>query len=73
MEALAPCRTAFKGPDGNPEPLSYLTSLMNQKHGAIDIELAVRLLTALMRKARQRDDAEATDDSRCMVNTPLVV
>lgn len=62
MEALAPFRTAFKRPDGDPEPLSYLKNLMNQKHGAIDIELEVRLLTALMRKARQRGEVISTSN-----------
>ena len=50
MEALAPFRTAFSRPDGDPQPLPYLDSAANQQHGAIDIQLSVWLQTAAMRE-----------------------
>ena len=56
MEALAPFRSPFKRPEGDPEPLPYLQGRMNQKHGAFNIELEVRLQTASMRNAGQRGD-----------------
>ena len=49
MEALAPFRKAFVRPAGDPDPLPYLDSQANRHHGAIDIELEVRLQTQEMR------------------------
>jgi len=51
MEALAPYRTAFARPAGDPQPLPYLDSAFNREHGAIDITLEVWLQTAVMREA----------------------
>jgi fumarylacetoacetase len=51
MEALAPYRTAFTRPAGEPQPLPYLDSAFNREHGAIDISLEVWLQTAAMRDA----------------------
>ncbi len=51
MEALAPFRSAFERPAGDPEPLPYLDSQANRAQGAIDIGLEVWLQTARMRAA----------------------
>ncbi|MBC8056963.1 MAG: fumarylacetoacetase [Rhizobiales bacterium] len=51
MEALAPYRTAFTRPAGDPQPLPYLDSAFNREHGAIDMTLEVWLQTAAMRDA----------------------
>jgi len=51
MEALAPFRTPFERPAGDPAPLPYLDSPANRDHGAIDIVLEVWLQTAAMRTA----------------------
>ena len=51
MEALAPYRTAFERPAGDPQPLPYLQSEENSKTGGIDMQLEVLLLTAQMRAA----------------------
>jgi fumarylacetoacetase len=50
MEALAPYRTAFTRPAGDPQPLPYLDSAGNRAHGALDITLSVWLQTAAMRE-----------------------
>ena len=49
MEALAPYRTAFTRPAGDPQPLPYLDSAFNRASGAIDIMLEVWLQTPTMR------------------------
>jgi fumarylacetoacetase len=51
MEALAPYRTAFVRPAGDPQPLPYLDSPFNREHGAIDMTLEAWLQTAAMREA----------------------
>jgi fumarylacetoacetase len=51
LEALAPFRAAFVRPAGDPQPLPYLDDAGNRDHGALDIELEVRLQSAAMRKA----------------------
>jgi len=49
-EALAPFRTAQpKRPEGDPAPLPYLLDDADQQGGALDLELAVLLLTQEMR------------------------
>lgn len=48
MEALAPYRTAFTRPAGDPQPLPYLDSAFNREHGAIEMTLEVWLQTAAM-------------------------
>jgi fumarylacetoacetase len=50
-EALAPYRTSFAHPEGDPAPLPYLDSPANREAGAIDIVLEVWLQTAKMREA----------------------
>ena len=51
MEALAPYRTAFTRPAGDPQPLPYLNSAFNRERGAIEMTLEVWLQTATMRDA----------------------
>ena len=51
MEALAPYRTAFLRPAGDPQPLPYLNSAFNRERGAIEMTLEVWLQTATMRDA----------------------
>ena len=49
-EALAPFRSAQpQRPESDPKPLDYLFDEQDQKHGALDIELEVLLLTAQMK------------------------
>jgi fumarylacetoacetase len=48
MEALAPFRSPFQRPEGDPQPLPYLDSPANRVQGAIDVELEVLLLTPRM-------------------------
>lgn len=50
-EALAPFRVAFERPQDDPQPLQYLDSEMNRKHGAFNIQLEVLLQTSKMREA----------------------
>ena len=50
MEALAPFRTpAFERPEGDPEPLEYLSDENNRKSGGLDINLEVYIQTERMR------------------------
>jgi fumarylacetoacetase len=49
LEALAPYRTAWSRPAGDPQPLQYLDTPGNRAAGAIDIELEVLIQTAAMR------------------------
>ena len=51
MEALAPYRTAFTRPAGDPQPLPYLDSPFNRTHGAIEMTLEVWLQTEAMATA----------------------
>jgi fumarylacetoacetase len=53
IEALAPFRSAFVRPAGDPQPLPYLDSLINREAGAFDIQLEVWLQTPKMREAGQ--------------------
>ncbi|TXT34460.1 MAG: fumarylacetoacetase [Comamonadaceae bacterium] len=50
LDALAPFRAAFTRPASDPQPLAYLDSAVNQKLGAINIELEVWLQTRMMRE-----------------------
>jgi len=50
-EALAPFRSAFVRPAGDPPPLPYLDSAANRTSGAFDIQLEVWLQTPKMRAA----------------------
>lgn len=51
MEALAPYRMAFSRPEGDPQPLPYLSSEQNTSAGAMDIKLEVLLQTAKMKES----------------------
>jgi fumarylacetoacetase len=51
MEALAPFRSKFVRPEGDPQPLPYLDSSANRESGMLDITLEVWLQTAKMREA----------------------
>jgi len=51
LEALAPFRTPFHRPDGDPQPLPYLDSHANRESGGIDISLGVEMQTLAMRQA----------------------
>ncbi len=52
LEALAPFRVpAFKRPAGDPEPLPYLDSLINQELGGINLDLEVSVRSDAMRAA----------------------
>ncbi len=53
MEALAPFRTAFVRPAGDPQPLPYLDSPGNRAQGGVNVALEVWLLTQRMRDAGQ--------------------
>jgi len=50
-EALAPFRSAFVRPVGDPQPLPYLDSPINREAGAFDIQIEVWLQTPKMREA----------------------
>ena len=49
MEALEPFRVAYERPEGDPQPLPYLSSAQNRERGALDIELSVWMQSAAMR------------------------
>jgi fumarylacetoacetase len=51
MEALAPFRSPFARPAGDPQQLPYLDDPANREQGAIDVALEVWLQTAAMRAA----------------------
>jgi fumarylacetoacetase len=51
LEALAPFRSEWTRPAGDPQPLPYLESAENRAHGAFDVEIEVWLETAAMRAA----------------------
>ncbi|MDD0816767.1 fumarylacetoacetase [Curvibacter sp. HBC28] len=51
LDALAPYRTGFERPAGDPQPLAYLDSAANRQEGAFDIQLDVGLQTPAMRSA----------------------
>ncbi len=49
LEALTPYRLAFARPEGDPQPLPYLSSEQNTRAGAMDIQLEVLLQTQNMK------------------------
>ena len=54
MEALAPYQThVYQRPEGDPQPLSYLTSADHDQVGALDIVLEVAIATEKMRSEGQ--------------------
>ncbi len=50
LQALAPFRTAFTRPAGDPQPLPYLDDARNRDIGAIDIKLEALIESARMRE-----------------------
>jgi fumarylacetoacetase len=61
-EALAPFRSAFVRPAGDPQPLPYLDSAANREAGAFDIRLEVWLQTPKMREAGQAGERLVTSN-----------
>lgn len=61
-EALAPFRSAFERPEGDPQPLPYLDSEANRSTGAFDVELEMWLQTAQMRDAGHAGDRLVTSN-----------
>jgi fumarylacetoacetase len=51
LEALAPHRTSWSRPTGDPQPLAYLDSPQLRQFGAIDMQLEAYIDTARMRAA----------------------
>jgi fumarylacetoacetase len=56
LEALAPYRQPFTRPEGDPQPLPYLSSESNSAQGAFDVQLEVWLQTQAMREAGHAGD-----------------
>lgn len=55
LDALEPFRVAAAArPEGDPEPLPYLTDERDRQRGAFDVQLEVSLLTARMRAAGEK-------------------
>ncbi|MFD1559417.1 fumarylacetoacetase [Paraburkholderia silviterrae] len=54
MDALAPFRTALARPEGDPQPLDYLSSQALPDQAAFDIQLEVALETADARRSGKR-------------------
>ena len=53
LQALAPFRTAFVRPEGDPQPLPYLDDQRNREIGGIDIKLEAFIQSTRMREAGQ--------------------
>ena len=64
LDALAPFRSAFSHPPGDPQPLPYLDSPRNAQAGAIDIVLEAWLQTAAMRESGHAGDRLSTSNYR---------
>jgi len=64
LDALAPFRTAYRRPPGDPAPLAYLDSADNRDQGAFDIELEVWLQSEKMRAAGHAGDRLARSNYR---------
>ncbi len=62
LEALAPYRVEFAHPEGDPQPLPYLSSEFNTRHGGFDISLECLIQTEQMRRAG-REPAKLSDSS----------
>jgi fumarylacetoacetase len=62
LEALAPYRTPFRRPAGEPGPLPHLDSSANRQAGAFDVGLEAWLQTGRMRAAGQDGDRIATSN-----------
>jgi fumarylacetoacetase len=61
-DALAPFRSAFARPAGDPQPLPYLDSAINREAGAFDIQLEVWLQTPKMRESDQAGERLVTSN-----------
>ena len=59
---MAPFRSAFERPEGDPQPLPYLDSEANRSAGAFDVELEMWLQTAQMRSAGHGGDRLVTSN-----------
>jgi fumarylacetoacetase len=64
LDALAPFRTPFTRPEGDPPPLAYLQSTANSAHGGFDIALEVWLQTPAMRAAGHAGDCVSNANYR---------
>jgi fumarylacetoacetase len=64
LEALAPFRTPFTRPEGDPQPLAYLQSAANSAFGGLDIALEVWLQTPAMQAAGHAGDCVSTSNYR---------
>ena len=64
LEALAPFRTAFSRPEGDPQPLAYLQSEANRAMGGVNIALEVWLQTPAMQAAGHMGDCVSTSNYR---------
>jgi fumarylacetoacetase len=64
LDALAPFRTPFARPSGDPSPLPYLDSTENRAQGGLDIDLEVWLQTPRMRTAGHAGDRLMTSNYR---------
>ena len=62
LEALAPFRTPFTRPDGDPQPLAYLQSAANTAQGGLNIALEVWLQTPAMQAAGHAGDCVSTSN-----------
>jgi fumarylacetoacetase len=52
LEALAPFRcAAYQRPDGDPAPLEYLSSVVNENLGGFDVQIEVSIASQQMRNA----------------------
>jgi len=52
MEALAPFRAPFAHPEGDPQPLPYLSGAANSAEGGLDIQLEALIETPKLRAAK---------------------
>ena len=64
LEALAPFRTPFTRPEGDPQPLAYLQSEANSAQGGLNIALEVWLQTPAMQAAGHPGDCVSTSNYR---------
>ena len=64
LEALAPFRTPFSRPEGDPQPLDYLQSAANSAQGGLNIALEVWLQTPAMQAVGHPGDCVSTSNYR---------
>jgi fumarylacetoacetase len=70
LEALAPYRVPFVRESGEPQPLPYLDDPGNRAHGGLDIQLDVRIDTALHRERGVEPSAISRTSFRHQYWTP---